>query len=299
LRENGVEASMDEELKPQAVSPRVEPADGAASAVTERARKASASGRMPTLYIGHGAPPLVDDALWVAQLAAWARALPRPAAVLIVSAHWENAPLTIGATRTGTPLIYDFGGFPERYYRTQYRSPGAPELAADVRRLLSDQPVAEQPDHGLDHGAYVPLTVMYPDADIPVLQVSMPSLDPEQLFQIGRRLRPLRDQGVLVIGSGFLTHGLPFLRDFRLDAPPPEWSAEFDAWAHEALDHGDVDELSDFIHRAPAVRYAHPRTEHLAPLFVTLGAGDTNGEPLPSIIDGYWMGLSKRSIQIP
>jgi len=196
-------------------------------------------------------------------------------AVLIVSAHWENAPLTIGATRSGTPLIYDFGGFPERYYRAQYRSPGAPELAADIRRLLSDQPVAEEPDHGLDHGAYVPLTVMYPDADVPVLQVSMPSLDPEQLFEIGRRLRPLRDQGVLVIGSGFLTHGLPFLRDFRLDAPPPAWSTEFDAWAHEALDHGDVDALSDFMHRAPAVRYAHPRTEHLAPLFVTLGAGDS------------------------
>ena len=290
---------MDEELKPQPASSPEEPANVAATAVTERARGARASDRMPTLYIGHGAPPLVDDPLWVAQLAAWARALPRPKAVLIVSAHWENAPLTIGATRTGTPLIYDFGGFPQRYYRAQYRSPGASELAADVRRLLSDQPVAEEPDRGLDHGAYVPLTVMYPDADVPVLQVSMPSLDPEQLFAIGRRLRPLRDQDVLVIGSGFLTHGLPFLRDFRLDAPPPAWSEEFDAWAHEALEHGDVDELSDFIHRAPAVRYAHPRTEHLAPLFVTLGAGDSNGEPLPSIIEGYWMGLSKRSIQIP
>jgi 4,5-DOPA dioxygenase extradiol len=217
----------------------------------------------------------------------------------MVSAHWENAPLTMGSTRTGTPLVYDFGGFPQRYYQQQYRSPGAPELAADVRRLLSDQSVAEEPDRGLDHGAYVPLTVMYPEADVPVLQMSMPSLDPEQLFDIGRRLRPLRDQGVLIIGSGFLTHGLPYIRDFRLDAPPPAWSAEFDAWAHEALEHGDVDELSDFVHRAPAVRYAHPRTEHLAPLFVTLGAGDSNGEPLPSIIEGYWMGLSKRSIQIP
>jgi 4,5-DOPA dioxygenase extradiol len=140
---------------------------------------------------------------------------------------------------------------------------------------------------------------MYPNADIPVLQISMPSLDPEQLFEVGRRLRPLRDQGVLMVGSGFLTHGLPFLRDFRVDAPPPAWSTEFDAWAHEALEHGDIDSLTDFAHRAPAVRYAHPRTEHLAPLFVTLGAGDVNGEELPSIIDGYWMGLSKRSIQVP
>jgi 4,5-DOPA dioxygenase extradiol len=289
---------MDEELKPQASSPQIAP-DGAAADVAERARRANGSSRMPTLYIGHGAPPLVDDTLWVAQLAAWAKALPRPSAVLIVSAHWENAPLTIGATRTGTPLVYDFGGFPERYYRTRYQSPGAPDLATDVRRLLSVEPVADEPERGLDHGAYVPLTVMYPDADIPVLQISMPSLDPERLFELGRRLRPLRDQGVLVVGSGFLTHGLPYLRDFRIDAPPPAWSIEFDAWAHEALERGDLDELSDFVHRAPAVRYAHPRTEHLAPLFVTLGAGDSNGEALPSIIDGYWMGLSKRSIQIP
>ena len=289
---------MDEELKPEAATRAVSPEEQA-GAVAERAQKANSPGRMPTLYIGHGAPPLVDDALWVAELAAWAKALPRPKAVLMVSAHWENAPLTMGATQTGVPLVYDFGGFPERYYRVQYRSPGAPQLAADVRKLLSDQKVADEPDRGLDHGAYVPLTVMYPDADVPVLQISMPSLDPEELFAIGRRLRPLRDQGVLVIGSGFLTHGLPFLRDFRLDAPPPDWSMEFDAWAHEALEHGDIDELSDFRHKAPAVRYAHPRTEHLAPLFVTLGAGDSTGEPLPSIIDGYWMGLSKRSIQIP
>jgi len=289
---------MDEELKPEPATRAVSPEEQA-GAVAERAQKANSPGRMPTLYIGHGAPPLVDDALWVAELAAWAKALPRPKAVLMVSAHWENAPLTMGATQNGVPLVYDFGGFPERYYRVQYRSPGAPQLAADVRKLLSDQKVADEPERGLDHGAYVPLTVMYPEADVPVLQISMPSLDPEELFAIGRRLRPLRDQGVLVIGSGFLTHGLPFLRDFRLDAPPPDWSMEFDAWAHEALEHGDIDELSDFRHRAPAVRYAHPRTEHLAPLFVTLGAGDSTGEPLPSIIDGYWMGLSKRSIQIP
>src|SRR5207245_2422638 len=136
-----------------------------------------------------------------------AQALPRPSAILMVSAHWEAAPLTMGATRTGVPLIYDFGGFPERYYRTQYRSPGAPELAADVRRLLSDQHVAEEPDRGLDHGAYVPLTVMYPDADVPVLQVSMPSLDAEQLFQIGRPLRPLPDQGGLAAARRPLTSG--------------------------------------------------------------------------------------------
>jgi len=292
---------MDEELKPQGHQPAPPPEveRDEATVVAERAGARLRAGRMPSIYIGHGAPPLVDDELWVTQLAAWAKALPRPSAILIVSAHWENAPLTLGATRTGTPLVYDFGGFPERYYRAQYRSPGAPELAAQVRKLLSDQHVADEPERGLDHGAYVPLTVMYPEADIPVLQVSMPTLDPQRLFEVGKRLQPLRDQGVLIIGSGFMTHGLPFLRDFRVDAQPPEWSVEFDAWAHEALEKGNVDELEDFMHKAPAVRFAHPRTEHLAPLFVTLGAGESNGEALPSIIEGYWMGLSKRSIQVP
>lgn len=290
---------MDEELRPQEPNAPEIPDTPAPATVAHRVREAQHAGRMPTIYIGHGAPPLVDDSLWVSQLAAWAKALARPTGILVVSAHWENAPLTLGATRTGVPLVYDFFGFPERYYRTQYRAPAAPELASRVRQLLSDQQVVDEPDRGLDHGAYVPLTVMYPEADVPVLQISMPSLDPEELFEIGRRLAPLREEGVLIIGSGFLTHGLPFLRDFRVDAPPPSWSTEFDAWAHEALEHGDVDQLSDFIHNAPAVRYAHPRTEHLAPMFVTLGAGETTGAPLPSIIEGYWMGLSKRSIQIP
>ena len=130
------------------------------------------------------------------------------------------------------------------------------------------------PDRGLDHGAYVPLTVMYPEADIPVLQISMPSLDPQRLLAVGTALRPLRDEGVLIIGSGFLTHGLPFLRDFRYNATPPSWSAEFDHWAAMALDAGDVDTLAAF-RGAPAVRYAHPTTEHYAPLFVTLGAADS------------------------
>ncbi|HEV7900083.1 MAG TPA: class III extradiol ring-cleavage dioxygenase [Planosporangium sp.] len=255
--------------------------------------------RMPALYLGHGAPPLVDDPTWTAELAAWAGRLPRPTAILIVSAHWESAPLTIGATATGVPLVYDFGGFPQRYYRAQYRSPGAPELAAKVKALMADtEPVAEQPDRGLDHGAYVPLTVMYPAADIPVLQISMPTLDPQRLLDLGRRLKPLRDEGVLIIGSGFLTHGLPYLREFRIDARPPGWSVEFDAWAGELLARGAVDELIDFRSRAPGMPYAHPTIEHFAPLFVTLGAAD-NPETAPhQEIDGFWLGLAKRSVQV-
>lgn len=286
---------MDEELSAQ--DPEHEPVPaGAADEVAARAQAGVRAGRIPAIYLGHGAPPLVDDPLWVVQLEAWARALPSPRAILMVSAHWESAPLTIGATQDGVPLVYDFGGFAERYYRARYPCPGAPGLAARVRELLSGkEPVTDLPGRGLDHGAYVPLSVMYPDADIPVLQISMPSLDPERLMEIGRALRPLRDEGILIIGSGFLTHGLPFLRDFRFDAPPPGWSAEFDHWAAEALDSGDIDALLNF-RSAPAARYAHPTTEHFAPLFVTLGVADA-AVPVTTIT-GYWLGLAKRSIQV-
>ncbi|HBW18261.1 MAG TPA: dioxygenase [Actinobacteria bacterium] len=251
---------------------------------------------MPAIYLGHGAPPLVDDPLWVVQLEAWARALPRPRAILMISAHWTQAPLTIGATTDAAPLIYDFGGFPERFYHATYPSPGAPELARLVRALLAGrEDIIDHPGRGLDHGAYVPLTVMYPQADIPVLQISMPTLEPGRLLSVGQALRPLRDDGVLIIGSGFLTHGLPYLREFRFDAPPPGWSSEFDHWAAEALDAGDVDALAKF-RAAPGARYAHPTTEHFAPLFVTLGAAET-AAPVTTIT-GYWLGLAKRSVQI-
>ncbi len=254
---------------------------------------------MPALYLSHGAPPLVDSDLWVKQLRTWAAGLPRPTAILVVSAHWESAPLTIGSTTTGTPLVYDFGGFPRRFYEVTYASPGAPDLARRVAMLMPDgEPVVQQPHRGLDHGAYVPLTVMYPDADVPVLQISLPSLDPQRLLLLGERLRPLRDEGVLIVGSGFTTHGLPFLRDPRPEAPAPGWSAEFDQWTSEQLARGDVDALLDFRNRAPGMPYAHPTTEHFAPLFVTLGASRDPAQPPEQVIDGFWMGLAKRSIQV-
>nr|WP_090341502.1 class III extradiol ring-cleavage dioxygenase [Mycolicibacterium malmesburyense]CRL71457.1 extradiol ring-cleavage dioxygenase III subunit B [Mycolicibacterium malmesburyense] len=253
---------------------------------------------LPALFLSHGAPPLVDDELWVSQLAAWAQELPRPTAILVVSAHWESTPLTIGSTSSKTPLTYDFWGFPESYYETTYDAPGAVELAARVEALLSDEPVRHDPDRRLDHGAYVPLTVMYPEADIPVLQISMPTLDPQALLGLGERLRTLRDEGVLIIGSGFTTHGLPFLHDPSPDAQPPDWSTDFDAWAAEAFAAGDVDALIDFRHRAPGMPYAHPTIEHWSPLFVALGASGDPGRRVNQVIDGYWMGLAKRSIEL-
>jgi len=259
----------------------------------------TASEPMPALYIGHGAPTLVDDPIWPVELAAWGRELPRPRSILMVSAHWESRPLTVGAT-TPVPLVYDFYGFPDHYYRTRYAAPGAPDLAASVAKLVRDvEPVAQDPDRGLDHGAYVPLTVMYPEADIPVLQMSLPDLDPEHLFAIGQRLAPLRDEGVLIVGSGFLTHGLPFVRDYMMGRPgAPTWSTDFDSWAAGALSRGDIDALFDFRNRAPGMPYAHPTVEHFAPLFVTLGAATVADEGPDFRIDGYWMGLAKRSFAV-
>jgi 4,5-DOPA dioxygenase extradiol len=142
----------------------------------------------------------------------------------------------------------------------------------------------------------VPLKIMYPDADIPVLQLSLPTDDPTKLLELGARLRTLRDEGVLVIGSGYMTHGLPFLDWNDLDRVPG-WSSDFDAWAGEALAGGDVEELARFRTAAPGMPYAHPTVEHFTPLFVTLGAATDPAAPVTTTIDGYAIGLAKRSFE--
>ena len=255
-------------------------------------------GPLPVLYLGHGAPPLFNDPLWIDQLFGWSQSLPKPRAVLIVSAHWESAPLALSASAAGTPLVYDFGGFDRRFFAMTYPTPDAGALSAQVSALLSaTESVHENPRRGLDHGAWVPLKVMYPYADVPVLQLSLPTSDPDRLLRIGERLRPLREQGVLIIGSGYLTHGLPFLRreSFEYNRVPG-WSAEFDAWAKEGLADGAIDRLADF-HRAPGMPYAHPTVEHYTPIFVTLGAA-SDPTSLTTVIEDFQMGLAKRSFQV-
>ena len=199
---------------------------------------------MPALYIGHGAPPLLDDPVWsgaAGRLGAGPAAPegdPDRQRALGVRAGHASAP-------TGAPLVYDFGGFDAKYYRMTYETPDATALAQRVAAMMpASEPVHQHASRGLDHGAWVPLRIMYPDADIPVLQMSLPTHDPVRLLALGERLRPLRDEGVLIIGSGFLTHGLPFLTEFRIDAAAPGWSTDFDAWAGEALARGDVDALA-------------------------------------------------------
>jgi 4,5-DOPA dioxygenase extradiol len=254
--------------------------------------------KMPALYIGHGAPMLLDDSLWTSQLKEIAGRIEKPSAILIVSAHWESAPITLSNPSANTPLVYDFSGFDRKFYEMTYNSPDASELAAKVAALMPKTESIAQSDRGLDHGAWVPLRVMYPGADIPVLQMSMPTSDPGKLMEIGKRLQPLRDEGVLIIGSGFMTHGLRHLRDWSPNAAAPGWSSDFDTWAAEALSRGDVDALASYKDLAPGVRFAHPTVEHFTPLFISLGAAtDTSAAP-ETLIDGYFMGLSKRSILV-
>jgi 4,5-DOPA dioxygenase extradiol len=258
---------------------------------------AGSADRMPVIFAAHGAPVLLDDEVWMAELAGWASAMPRPASILMVSAHWEQRPTTLGATRT-LPLVYDFYGFPERYYRTAYPAPGAPGLASRVRDLLHGEGIAcaDDPQRGLDHGAYVPLVAMYPDADVPVLQISMPALDTEVLFELGRALAPLRDEGVLIFGSGFLTHNMAYA--FRPGIPA--WARDFDAWAADALSRFDVDALKDFQARAPAARTALPTWEHYAPVLVAVGAVAGAHQQTSFPITGFWMegAFTKRSVQL-
>lgn len=270
-----------------------------APASRQRPAWTPADGPMPTLYLSHGAPPLFDDAGWIQELFAWAQALPRPRAILIVSAHWESAPLSLSASAPGTPLVYDFAGFDRRYFEMRYATPDAGALAARVAAAMPDtEPVHQHASRGLDHGAWVPLKVMYPGGDVPVLQLSMPTHDPERLLDIGRCLRPLRDEGVLVIGSGFMTHGLPYLtREMVSEGSVPSWSADFDAWVADALARRDVDTLASYRSKAPAVQFAHPTVEHYTPLFVTLGAATDAEQPVQTTIEGYFIGLSKRSFQ--
>ena len=253
--------------------------------------------RMPAVFLAHGSPYLLDDAKWVAELGAWARAMPRPKAILMLSAHWVGAPVTLGASET-VPLVYDFYNFPEQYYRVTYPAPGAPVLARRVREVLSPLgPVAEDPRRGLDHGAYVPLIGMFPEADIPVLQVSLPTMEPGPLLAMGRALAPLRDEGVLIVGSGFLTHNLRAV-DWREGASTPSWASEFDAWCADVLARRDEGALRDYRARAPGVRMALPTHEHFIPVIAAMGASLESNDPAHFPITGMTYGsFSKRSVQ--
>ncbi|XLX42399.1 DODA-type extradiol aromatic ring-opening family dioxygenase [Ectopseudomonas mendocina] len=231
---------------------------------------------LPSLFISHGSPMLaLEPGASGPALARLAAELPRPKAVVVVSAHWESRVLRLTAGER-PQTWHDFGGFPARLYAVQYPAPGAPKLAADIARQLGDAGLPAELDaqRPFDHGAWVPLSLMYPQAEIPVLQLSLPSQQgPELQTRLGRALASLREQGILLIGSGSITHNLGEL-DWRAgpDVITP-WAKAFRDWVVDKLEADDEEALHQYRRLAPDAVRNHPSEEHLLPLFFARGAG--------------------------
>ena len=229
----------------------------------------------PPIFISHGSPMLMFEPVQARSfLGRLGAELSRPRAIISVSAHWETAaPRASVALRP--PTIHDFGGFPDELYQVQYPAPGAPDAARRAVQLLSEAGFSATVDgtRGLDHGSWVPLALMYPDANVPVAQLSIQTpLGPAHHVAVGRALAPLCEEDVLVLASGGATHNLMMIERGRHD-DPPAWAQEFDDWLAGALEAGDEARLVAYRRQAPYAREAHPRDEHLLPVFVAFGAG--------------------------
>jgi 4,5-DOPA dioxygenase extradiol len=254
--------------------------------------------RQPAVFLAHGSPMsgLGGDE-HAAALHSFGQRTAGMKAILIVSAHWQvSRPLRVTAWDQ-SPLLYDFGGFPEELYQLRYPAPGDPAMAARVvRTLVAERQNARfETERGLDHGAWVPLRLTWPEATIPVLQLSMPFVDPQEMFQLGRALRPLREDGIAVVGSGGIVHNLRKVHLENKNAPVDEWAAEFDAWVAEQVGARNLDTLFAYRSAGPHARLSVPTTEHFDPLFITLGAA-FSGEKPAVIFEGFQYGnLSMRS----
>ncbi|MDO9489681.1 MAG: class III extradiol ring-cleavage dioxygenase [Sphingomonadaceae bacterium] len=234
---------------------------------------------LPSVFVSHGAPTFpLTDAPARFFLQGLAQQLPeRPRAILMVSAHWETSAPSV-TTSDINSTIHDFSGFPEELYRIQYPAPGAAWLADRIGRILeaAGEHVHRDATRGLDHGAWVPLRLAFPDADVPVVQLSVQTQrGPDYHYRLGQLLAPLREEGVLIVGSGSFTHDLSSFREYyhALHAPAPEWVTAFADWMVGALDQGRTEDLLAYRERAPQAARNHPTEEHLLPLFVALGAG--------------------------
>lgn len=231
--------------------------------------------RAPVLFVSHGAPTMaLEQDGFASVLRAFAASVGRPPAILVVSAHWTT-PWEIGITSAARHrLIYDFSGFPEALYRIQWPAPGAPDVAARAAALVEAAGFRARldPVRGLDHGAWIPLRLAWPEPEIPVAQLALPEVAPEILLRLGAALAPLREEGVLLVASGGLLHNLRLVRLGEEGAPPDAWAQEFDAWAAARIAALDVDALAHWRDEAPHAERAAPSPEHLDPLFVALGA---------------------------
>lgn len=256
-----------------------------------------AAGRMPALFVGHGSPMnAIEDNAWSRGFRSLGERLPRPSAILAISAHWY-VPGTAVTANAAPPTIHDFGGFPQPLYEMQYKAPGDPDLAARVVGLLGAHGASLSLDWGLDHGTWSVLCHLRPDADCPVLQLSIDMrLDAAAHIEIGRALAPLRDKGVLIMGSGNVTHNLgDAFRSMRTgNTATPAWAADFDAAVVQALEARDMETLGGLVD-SPDGRRAHPSPDHFIPLLYVAGAG--GGDRMEYPITGFDLGsLSMRSV---
>ncbi|MFX0016341.1 MAG: DODA-type extradiol aromatic ring-opening family dioxygenase [Candidatus Hermodarchaeota archaeon] len=259
-----------------------------------------ASPRTPAVFIGHGAPlNIIWETNYRTNLQKFAKSITQPLSILIVSAHWEqNIPLQV--TSASQPkIIYDYYGFPEEMYQIQYNPPGNAILAKKIVNTLNTSSVTAQfnDTRGLDHGAWIPLKIMYPEANIPLLQLSIPiPRNSKKLFKIGQILSDFRKEGVMLLGSGNLVHNLSHvfqqMRMGKFDfsnwstAPEEKWAKETDDWIKEQLNNNNFDDLLDSINIAPHFRYAAPTTEHFDPLYFVLGSLDKQ-EGITYIHEGF------------
>ncbi|WP_394788091.1 DODA-type extradiol aromatic ring-opening family dioxygenase [Rhodoferax sp.] len=246
---------------------------------------ATASPRAPVLFISHGAPTFaIEPGRLGPLLATLGQQLGDIRAVLVVSPHWQSRGVKVMAT-AAPETVYDFGGFPSALYKLKYPAPGQPAIAAEVQQLLSDAgwPTTLDTQRGLDHGAWVPLRHLLPEANLPVFQVSLPhDLDTAGALRLGQALAPLRSRGVLVVGSGSMTHNLYEFR--HADAAVAEYAVEFTHWVRQAVVGNAVDKLVHYRQLAPHAARSHPTEEHYLPLLVALGARGTDDSP--QVLDG-------------
>ena len=256
----------------------------------------------PALFVSHGAPSAaLDDDAYTRALGAWARRRPKPRAIVVVSAHAE----ALGPARVNSgarpSLVYDFYGFAPRLYDLRYPAPGAPDLAREVAGSFSAAGLDTVLDaqRGWDHGVWVPLRLLYPAADVPVVEVSLPvPRNPEVLLTMGRALAPMREKGVLLFGSGGLVHNLRRLRSENADGPPEPWAHAFGEWVDARLEALDVVGLAAYAAEAPHADLAVPTTEHFDPVFFVLGAREDR-DRVESVCQGFRYGtLSLRSFAL-
>ena len=255
---------------------------------------------MPAVFISHGSPMVaIHSGPYQDALAEFGRSV-RPHAIIAISAHWASG-TDIGITAAEDSMaMHDFGGFPPALYELTYNAPGSPQLAAQIADLLhaGGWDAAITRDRGLDHGVWIPLRLMYPGADIPVVELSLPlQFSPDELYRMGKALASLRREGVLIMGSGAIVHNLRLVHFDDVHHPVDPWAAEFDAWFRDAVQQNKLSDLFDYASNAPHARLAIPTCEHFAPVFVVLGAGGNRG--VSTIYEGFEHGnISMRSFAI-